>query len=115
MPTTVNGGTTPVLLIDETLDAATPYPGSLYVRSVFPASSLIAEPGGTTHAGSLYGNACVDNKIARFLATGHLPPRQPGYGADVKCKPLPKPVPETSRALRPGPSLRARLIPIYGP
>ncbi len=115
VPTTVNGGSTSVLLIDETLDAATPYPGSLYVRSVFPSSSLIAEPGGTTHAGSLYGNACVDNKIARFLATGHLPPRQPGYGADVKCKPLPKPVPETSRALRPGPSLRARLIPIYGP
>lgn len=116
VPTVVDGGSARVLLIDETLDAATPYPGSLYVRHVFGSSSLIAEPGGTTHAGSLFGNGCVDNRIAKFLSSGVLPPRQPGYGADVKCKPLPKPVPETARRpLRPGPSLRARLIPIYGP
>ncbi len=114
-PTTIDGGGARVLLIDETLDAATPYPGSLYVRHLFPASSLIAEPGGTTHAGSLYGNGCVDNKIAAFLANGTLPPRQPGYGADVKCKPLTKPAPESERALRQGPRLRTPLIPIYGP
>jgi pimeloyl-ACP methyl ester carboxylesterase len=115
VPTTVDGGNTRVLMVDETLDAATPYPGSLYVRHLFPKASLIAEPGGTTHAGTLYGNGCVDNKIAAFLATGKLPTRQPGYGADVKCKPLPKPVPETARVQRLSPSIRARLIPIYGP
>ena len=41
------------LLLDETLDAATPFEGSLEVRSRFPGSSLIAGPGGTTHAASL--------------------------------------------------------------
>jgi hypothetical protein len=41
------------LLIDETLDAATPFPGSLEVRKLFPHSVLLAEPGGTTHADSL--------------------------------------------------------------
>ncbi|MGZ4115524.1 MAG: alpha/beta fold hydrolase, partial [Actinomycetota bacterium] len=51
VPTNVNGGSTPVLLVDETLDAATPYEGSVYVRSVFPDSALIAVEGGTTHAG----------------------------------------------------------------
>lgn len=113
VPTDVVGGSTPVLLIDETLDAATPYPGSLEVRSRFPGSSLIAEPGGTTHAGSLFGNACVDDQIAAFLATGELPPRLPGDGPDTICKPLPRPVPDaTSRALRPDPALRARLGPI---
>jgi pimeloyl-ACP methyl ester carboxylesterase len=109
-PVTVDGGETPVLLINETLDAATPYEGSLYVRSVFPGASLIAEPGGTTHAGSLGGNACVDDKIAAFLSTGELPPRQPGDEADVECAPLPRPVPDMSgRARHPSSDLIARL------
>ena len=34
-----------VLMIDETLDAATPYSGSLVVRKLFPGASLIALPG----------------------------------------------------------------------
>ena len=45
------------LLLDETLDAATPFEGSLEVRARFPNSSLIARPGGTTHAASLSGDA----------------------------------------------------------
>jgi hypothetical protein len=87
-----------VLMIDETLDAATPYPGSLYVRSIYPGARLIAERGGTTHAGTLYGNECVDGQIADYLANGTLPARQPGYGADTYCKPLPKPVPDGASA-----------------
>ena len=83
----------PILLIDETLDAATPYGGSLEVRKRFPKSSLIAEPGGTSHADSLFGNACVDDQIAAYLADGTLPKRKPGSGADTTCDPLPVPVP----------------------
>ncbi|MDQ1477072.1 MAG: hypothetical protein QOE62_2301, partial [Actinomycetota bacterium] len=75
-PVNVNGGRVPALLIDETLDAATPYEGSLAVRTLFPRSGLVAEPGGTTHAGTLFGNACVDGHIAAFLATGDLPARK---------------------------------------
>lgn len=64
-PVTVDGSKVDsALLIDETLDAATPYKGSLEVRKRFPNASLIAEPGGTTHADSLWGDACVDNRIA---------------------------------------------------
>ena len=44
-----------LLMVNETLDAATPYAGSLEVRKRFPKARLIAEPGGTTHAGSLGG------------------------------------------------------------
>ena len=83
----------PILLIDETLDAATPYPGSLEVRRRFPTSSLLAEPGGTSHADSLFGNACVDDTIAAYLANGTLPVRKPGKGPDATCAPLPVPVP----------------------
>ena len=88
-----------LLLIDETLDAATPYPGSLEVRRRYPDARLIAEPGGTTHAGSLFGNACVDDRIADYLATGALPDRRAaGNRADVLCAPLPQPVPEDATA-----------------
>jgi hypothetical protein len=87
-----------VLLIDQTLDAATPYSGSLHVRKLYPHSSLIAEPGGTTHAASLDGDKCVDDKIAAYLGTGRRPARKPGYGADVKCAPLPQPHPSPNTA-----------------
>ncbi|RYZ32292.1 MAG: alpha/beta hydrolase, partial [Propionibacteriaceae bacterium] len=85
-----------LLMVNETLDAATPYAGSLEVRKRFPKARLVAEPGGTTHAGSLYGNACVDDRIAAYLATGDLPKRRSGKRADVSCKPLPRPEPEAS-------------------
>jgi len=87
-----------ILLIDETLDAATPFAGSLEVRKRFPSASLIAEPGGTSHADSLYGNACVDDQIAAYLTDGTLPKRKPGNGPDTTCDPLPVPVPEPAAA-----------------
>ena len=82
------------LLVDETLDAATPYSGSLYLRSIFRKSRLIAVPGGTNHAISPSGNSCVDDKIFRYLATGRLPARKAGTSADVRCRPLPLPQPD---------------------
>jgi len=110
-PTDVHGGNM-ALLIDETLDAATPYEGSLQVRKLFPKSSLLAEPGGTTHADSLFGNACVDNTIARYLADGTLPARKAGNGPDATCKPLPVPVPKAgTNGSAQVQSLRSLLLP----
>jgi pimeloyl-ACP methyl ester carboxylesterase len=97
-PVRVDGHHVPALLVDETLDAATPYEGSLQTRRLFPASRLLAIPGGTTHAGSLGGNACVDDTIAAYLATGQLPPRRRGDRADAYCAPLPQPEPARSSA-----------------
>jgi pimeloyl-ACP methyl ester carboxylesterase len=118
-PITVNGDkVSSALLIDETDDAATPYPGSLVVRKLFPHSSLIAEPGGTTHADTLFGDACVDNKIADYLSTGKRPARQNWNGPDALCKPLPKPDPTGAQdgaspdTARPVPTrLLTRLLP----
>lgn len=96
-PITIRGTRTPsVLMIDETLDAATPYEGSLEVRSLYPNASLIAEPGGTTHADSLSGDACVDNRIAAYLADGTRPPRKSWDGPDAICSPLPPPHPHAT-------------------
>ena len=88
------------LLIDETLDAATPFEGSLEVRELFPHSVLLAEPGGTTHADSLSGNLCVDGTIGSYLETGKLPPRHPGAKWDITCHPLPVPNPTAQAAAR---------------
>jgi pimeloyl-ACP methyl ester carboxylesterase len=93
--TAADGGR--VLLVNETRDAATPYSGALKLRSLFPSSRLIAGVGGTTHAASLRGVACVDNRIAAFLATGALPARLSGARADVSC---PKVRPPSAYAAR---------------
>jgi pimeloyl-ACP methyl ester carboxylesterase len=93
-PTHVTGKKVPgILLISETNDAATPYAGSLEVRSLFPKSVLIEGVGGTTHAGSLSGVACTDNTIANYFATGALPARKPGRRSDLQCDPVPQPNP----------------------
>jgi pimeloyl-ACP methyl ester carboxylesterase len=83
----------PILMIDETLDAATPYSGSIAVRRLFPKARLLAEPGGTSHADSLNGNSCVDDRIAAYLKDGSLPARAAGEGPDATCDPLPVPTP----------------------
>jgi pimeloyl-ACP methyl ester carboxylesterase len=111
-PVRINGTkTSSVLLIDETLDAATPYQGSLEVRSRYPNSRLIAEPGGTTHADSLNGDRCVDNKIAAYLAHGRLPSRKHGRRADVTCAPLHDPNPRADQQARGVPAGTAWRLP----
>jgi pimeloyl-ACP methyl ester carboxylesterase len=81
------------LLLDETHDAATPYGGSLFLRSIYRRARLVAVKGGTSHAVTPSGNPCTDNKIFNYLATGRLPARRAGGGADVLCQAPPKPRP----------------------
>jgi pimeloyl-ACP methyl ester carboxylesterase len=92
-PVDVHGTDVETLLIGGTLDAATPYSGSLVVRRLFPQSSLIAVDGGFTHADSLSGNDCVDNRIAAFFESGTRPVRKDGDTADVTCQPTADPRP----------------------
>ncbi|MEJ3747556.1 alpha/beta hydrolase [Actinomycetes bacterium KLBMP 9797] len=107
-PVTVDGRrVATVLLIGETLDAPTPFEGSLRVRKLFPRARLLAVPGGPNHGASLFGNACVDNVVAAYLATGTLPSRKSGSRADATCAPRPEPTPEVARhAPRPTPPHR---------
>jgi pimeloyl-ACP methyl ester carboxylesterase len=93
-PLVINGTRTPeVLLVNSTLDGATPYPGALAVRRLFPHAVLIAQVGSISHADSLNGNRCVDGAVIAYLRTGTLPPRKPGNGPDVSCKHSPLPIP----------------------
>ena len=62
--------------------------------SVFPNAVLISEPGGTTHAGSLFGNACVDNKSRKVPEDRRPAPSTAGRRRrHWRCAPLPKPEP----------------------
>ena len=93
-PVAISGAAAPpMLLISETLDAATPYSGALEARRVFGKSALIEGVGGTTHAGSLSGVACTDNAIAAYLADGTLPARVAGDRSDKRCPAVPQPDP----------------------
>ncbi|WP_019875370.1 alpha/beta hydrolase [Sporichthya polymorpha] len=76
----------PILLLNATLDGATPYAGALEVRRLFPKAVLIAEKDATTHSGAvLGGNPCIDKRIADYLLTGKLPARSAADTADVVC------------------------------
>ena len=57
-------------------------------------SRLVAEIGGKTHANTLNGNACLDDKVAAYLNTGALPSSKPGSGPgrQVQGPPGPGPV-----------------------
>jgi pimeloyl-ACP methyl ester carboxylesterase len=100
-----------VLMISETDDAATPYSGAIAMRELFPTASLIAGVNGTTHAGSLSGVACVDNRIAKYLGSGRVPPRRNGNRADVYCPhvPAPQPAADGTTSRRTVPELREAL------
>jgi pimeloyl-ACP methyl ester carboxylesterase len=94
VPTNVGSSTVPgILLIEETNDAATPWAGAIEVRKRYPNAVLIEGVGGTTHAGSLSGVACTDDRIADYLLTGALPTRLSGDRSDVQCDPVPQPEP----------------------
>ncbi|MGC4888421.1 alpha/beta hydrolase [Micromonospora sp. DT227] len=82
-----------VLFVGGTLDAATPFEGSLEARRRFPNGSLLAEVGQTTHVLSFSGNPCVTGVIADYLTTGRLPQRKAGDRPDATCDPLPPPDP----------------------
>ncbi|MFI5935102.1 alpha/beta hydrolase [Actinoplanes sp. NPDC051494] len=116
-PVTVDGrDTPPILLISETLDAATPYPGSLEVRRRFPRAVLVEGVGGSTHAGSLFGGAtCIDNTVAEYLATGELPTRVKATTSDKRCAPVAQPDPTTSEARRADDPLRLELRKLLAP
>lgn len=93
------------LLISETYDAATPFAGSLEVRSRYPNSSLIEGVGGSTHSGSFKGGKCIDGAIADYLATGKRPDRKPGRKSDLTCDPNPQPDPTAPEARSAAPAV----------
>ncbi|MBW8483743.1 alpha/beta hydrolase [Actinomadura sp. PM05-2] len=107
----------PILLVQGTLDAATPYPGGVQMRSLFPSARLLAEIGDKTHANTLNGNPCIDDPVNAYLNGGSLWARKPGRTADASCKALPElsdPNPTQAKAKAAATSPSAKDLALFG-
>lgn len=93
-PVDITGkGMPPVLLLQDTQDAATPFGGGLEMRRRLDNSRLVVTDGGITHGIGLSGNTCLDSKIDAYMANGQLPKDTVRGPADATCDPLPLPEP----------------------
>ncbi len=80
-----------ILMLQGTLDGATPYAGAQQARRALPTARMVVVSGGGNHGQSLASpaNACVNGYLSRYLATGALPS---GSGpAAATCAALPPP------------------------
>ena len=93
-PFKVNGaGLPPVLMLQGTLDAATPYAGAQNAHRLLPTARMVVVTGGGTHGQSLEypPNTCVQNYLNSYLATGAVPG---GAGlVNATCPVTPDPAP----------------------
>ncbi len=93
-PFQVNGaGLPPVLMLQGTLDAATPYAGAQDAHRLLPTARMVVVEGGGNHGQSLESpaDACVQSYLNTYLASGTVP-EQPGL-VNATCAPTPDPVP----------------------
>jgi pimeloyl-ACP methyl ester carboxylesterase len=84
-------GLPPILMLQGTLDAATPYRGALVARRLLPSARMVVVEGGGNHGQSLTTppNTCVLGYLGRYLGNGQLPG---GSGpVSATCPALPAP------------------------
>jgi pimeloyl-ACP methyl ester carboxylesterase len=81
-----------ILLLQGTLDGATPYAGALTARRALPSARLVTVTGSGSHGQSLaiIPDRCANGWLARYLATGALPPG-PGLVSATCAAPSPPP------------------------
>jgi pimeloyl-ACP methyl ester carboxylesterase len=84
-------GLPPILMLQGSLDAPTPYAGALVARRMLPTARMVVVTGGGNHGQSLASppNTCVDGYLNRYLADGSLP-ANPGL-VSATCPALPAP------------------------
>jgi pimeloyl-ACP methyl ester carboxylesterase len=84
-----------ILMIQGTLDAATPYAGAQVAHRLLPSARMVVVEGGGNHGQSLSQppNTCVNNYLNAYLATGALP-QHPGL-VNATCPALPAPSPNS--------------------
>jgi pimeloyl-ACP methyl ester carboxylesterase len=82
-----------ILMLQGTLDPATPYAGAQVAHRQLPTARMVVVEGGGNHGQSLAypPNECVNGYLNRYLATGALP-SGPGL-VNATCPALPAPVP----------------------
>jgi pimeloyl-ACP methyl ester carboxylesterase len=84
-----------ILMIQGTLDPATPYAGAMRAHRLLPSSRMVVVTGGGNHGQSLSypPNSCVNGYLNRYLATGALPGAGGAGAVNARCPALPAPSP----------------------
>jgi pimeloyl-ACP methyl ester carboxylesterase len=84
-------GLPPILMLQGTLDPATPYAGALVARRLLPSARMVVVTGGGNHGQSLAypPNTCVDGYLDRYLATGTVPAASGLVNATCPALPAP--------------------------
>jgi len=94
-PLAIRGaGLPPILMIQGSLDAATPYQGAQAAHKLLPSARMVVVEGGGNHGQSLTlpANVCVNNYLNAYLANGSVP-----HGAglvNATCRALRNPSPQ---------------------
>jgi len=93
-PLQINGTGLPgILMLQGTLDAATPYAGAQDAHRLLPSARMVVVEGGGNHGQSLEQppDACVQGYVNAYLASGALPQ---GAGlVNATCPAVPDPTP----------------------
>jgi len=93
-PLAIKGaGLPPILMIQGSLDAATPYRGAQVAHKLLPSARMVVVEGGGNHGQSLQQppNLCINGYVNDYFATGALPHRSGLVNAT--CPALPDPSP----------------------
>ena len=93
-PFKVDGsGLPPILMLQGTLDPATPYAGAQNAHRLMPSARMVVVEGGGDHGQSLETppNACVQNYLNAYLANGALPDGPDPVNAICPASPDPTP------------------------
>jgi len=115
-PFQVNGAKLPpVLMLQGTLDAATPYAGAQDAHKLLPTARMVVVEGGGNHGQSLESpsDTCVQNYLNTYLATGAVPDK-PGL-VNATCAPTPNPSPLSPGGRPPYPRAWEGFAPPYPP
>lgn len=80
-------GLPPVLIVQSTRDAATPYAGAVELHKRFKGSRLVTEKNAGSHGVTGLVNPCVNERVDTYLLTGRTDRR------DVTCDPHATPKP----------------------
>jgi pimeloyl-ACP methyl ester carboxylesterase len=82
-----------ILMLQGTLDAATPYAGAQVAHQALPTARMVVVEGGGNHGQSLESppDNCVQSYLNNYLASGALP-EHPG-SVNATCAPAPDPTP----------------------
>jgi pimeloyl-ACP methyl ester carboxylesterase len=92
-PAIKGAGLPPILMIQGSLDPATPYQGAQAAHKLLPSARMVVVEGSGNHGQSLQAppNLCANNYVNDYLATGAVP-QHPGL-VNATCPALPLPSP----------------------